>query len=606
MESSMSHAVDPFAHTQSEFFCSLANAISATALIRCWPLLVFFSAWATMISVVSVTVRDLGIQSTLLTVIGTVLGFVISYRTTSSFERYNEGRRLWSQIVLASRTFTRTVWFHVPDVMPPDATSPVPPPVDQRKLRTLIEKKTVINLVEGFAVAVKHYLRGEEGVYYEDLFHLVKFLPSYALPPGIPSALSLAGIPAEAEGGDEDKDDADEKHADSVPGMRSFTSLHSAVSQTVLPLPVTSPTQPSRRSHGRHRSASARGTAKVSFDQRTVNTVVNTGHHRAESAETVRQKTSIPSLSAQGHETNFSVASLAPPSMDRLAVKQDLDVPADNGDGKAFFSTDKLSQFSKQAKGKASMDTTAVLATDGEGFLLPAYIPPKYHLLDLFPLSLFVHWLAGRGKDVKGKTAARIRAKLRNKTVTHNLPLEISFYLSSYTAALQSRKVVDPPTSTALMNALNQLVDALTGLERILTTPIPFSYRVHLWTVTVLYNLLLPFQIWNTLGWLTIPATTLLSFIFFGFLVAGEEIENPFGYDKNDLNLDHFTHSIIRNELRALTALPVPDPSVWAFSQFNDQILGSGGSVNKANRATPDEWMNRGYARMVGALYEAV
>lgn len=46
--------------------------------------------------------------------IGTVLGFVISYRTTSSFERYNEGRRLWSQIVLASRTYARTVWFHVP------------------------------------------------------------------------------------------------------------------------------------------------------------------------------------------------------------------------------------------------------------------------------------------------------------------------------------------------------------------------------------------------------------------------------------------------------------------------------------------------------------
>lgn len=46
--------------------------------------------------------------------LGTVLGFVISYRTTASFERYNEGRRYWSQIILASRTFARTVWFHVP------------------------------------------------------------------------------------------------------------------------------------------------------------------------------------------------------------------------------------------------------------------------------------------------------------------------------------------------------------------------------------------------------------------------------------------------------------------------------------------------------------
>lgn len=50
----------------------------------------------------------------MLTVLGTVLGFVVSYRTTSSFERYNEGRRLWAQIVLGTRTFARMVWFHVP------------------------------------------------------------------------------------------------------------------------------------------------------------------------------------------------------------------------------------------------------------------------------------------------------------------------------------------------------------------------------------------------------------------------------------------------------------------------------------------------------------
>ena len=54
--------------------------------------------------------------------IGTVLGFIISYRTTSSFERYNEGRRLWSQIIYANRTFARTIWFHVPSM---SRTSPL-------------------------------------------------------------------------------------------------------------------------------------------------------------------------------------------------------------------------------------------------------------------------------------------------------------------------------------------------------------------------------------------------------------------------------------------------------------------------------------------------
>ena len=35
-----------------------------------------------------------------------------------------------------------------------------------------------------------------------------------------------------------------------------------------------------------------------------------------------------------------------------------------------------------------------------------------------------------------------------------------------------------------------------------------------------------PFQVVNTLGWLTIPGTVIVSFFFFGFLVAGEEIES--------------------------------------------------------------------------------
>lgn len=38
---------------------------------------------------------------------------------------------------------------------------------DQAKARGLIEKKTAINLLEAFAVAVKHYLRGEDGIYYK-------------------------------------------------------------------------------------------------------------------------------------------------------------------------------------------------------------------------------------------------------------------------------------------------------------------------------------------------------------------------------------------------------------------------------------------------------
>jgi len=215
---------------------------------------------------------------------------------------------------------------------------------------------------------------------------------------------------------------------------------------------------------------------------------------------------------------------------------------------------------------------SAVFDSDGNPHLEPAHNPPKYHIFDIFPLSLLVKALTKRGKMVKGKKAARVRARLQTDllpgdieggVVSRNVPLEITLYLASYIASLQKRGL-DASSINQLFAALNSLVDNLTGLERILTTPIPFSYSFHLWIVTWLYVLALPFQIVSVLNWVTIPATVLASFIFFGFIVAGEEIENPFGYDKNDLNLDHFCRNIIRLELHAMTSVPVPDPADWS------------------------------------------
>ena len=61
--------------------------------------------------------------------------------------------------------------------------------------------------------------------------------------------------------------------------------------------------------------------------------------------------------------------------------------------------------------------------------LLPASLPPKYSLFDIFPFSMFVKLLTTRGKELEGKKAARYRA--RYGVVTHNVPLEISLYLVS-------------------------------------------------------------------------------------------------------------------------------------------------------------------------------
>ena len=70
--------------------------------------------------------------------------------------------------------------------------------------------------------------------------------------------------------------------------------------------------------------------------------------------------------------------------------------------------------------------------TLGETELLPARIPPQYSYFDVFPFSLMVKFLIKRGRKIRGKKAARLRAKLHHPR-TENLPLEISLYIVRFT-----------------------------------------------------------------------------------------------------------------------------------------------------------------------------
>ena len=142
---------------------------------------------------------------------------------------------------------------------------------------------------------------------YVDLYHLVKYLPQYALP---------AGMPSQADLGDS---------AEDMPSLQ---------------------TRPRRSS-----------------DVRSARSV----HSQA-----------------------------APPSMPSLPKVEEgeLPLPAASSPRRNKKATWKKEQGEKDEK------VSTHSATE-DGLLLPARMPPKYHLLDLWPLSLLVRWLTKKGKDVK-------------------------------------------------------------------------------------------------------------------------------------------------------------------------------------------------------------
>lgn len=86
----------------------------------------------------------------------------------------------------------------------------------------------------------------------------------------------------------------------------------------------------------------------------------------------------------------------------------------------------------------------------------------------------------------------------------------------------------------------SEIIDIFCSLERIKTTPIPFSYSFHIKISIFAYILSLPFGMFYSMGAWSILLTMLLFFIIAGIEIISNEIENPFRGDPNDLPIDSY------------------------------------------------------------------
>ena len=129
----------------------------------------------------------------------------------------------------------------------------------------------------------------------------------------------------------------------------------------------------------------------------------------------------------------------------------------------------------------------------------------------------------------------------------NNPPLEIAFWIEDYMHEQYERNCLDVYQLTGMNQLLNSMIDVLGGCERILKTPIPLAYAIHLKQLLLLYCLALPFQMVKDLTWGTGLVVALISFTLFGIEEIGIEIENPFGHDDNDLPLNNICAAMQRN-----------------------------------------------------------
>ena len=116
----------------------------------------------------------------------------------------------------------------------------------------------------------------------------------------------------------------------------------------------------------------------------------------------------------------------------------------------------------------------------------------------------------------------------------------------------QRKGWIEPCLAMSIDLTLSAMTAAAASCERIKSTPIPFSYTLLLHRTAYLYCFLLPFGLVDTIGFMTPFVVAIVAYTFFGLDALGDEIEEPFGLEANDLPLDTLCRAIEVNLLESL------------------------------------------------------
>jgi putative membrane protein len=138
---------------------------------------------------------------------------------------------------------------------------------------------------------------------------------------------------------------------------------------------------------------------------------------------------------------------------------------------------------------------------------------PEYS--DLLPLGL-------RGREDEGL----------------GLPLELTTFIESFIKRGYDRGWYHAPQASQMTVQLNTMVEAYGKMETIHITPVPIAYLIHQKQVLALFGCMLPFAIIDNMGWWSILIVTLVIFTLYGIEGIGSQLEDPFGYHRNDINMN--------------------------------------------------------------------
>jgi len=130
------------------------------------------------------------------------------------------------------------------------------------------------------------------------------------------------------------------------------------------------------------------------------------------------------------------------------------------------------------------------------------------------------------------------RALLEDLHDAPHTPAAIVTRLYTELGQLRAERLVDGNELRLIDVELRTMLDVCGACERILNTRIVRSYRTFARQCIALDLATFPWGIVESFRWWTVPLTMITAYFLFGLETVAEHIEEPFGYDEDDLDLD--------------------------------------------------------------------
>ncbi|WP_439623237.1 bestrophin family ion channel [Gemmata sp.] len=140
----------------------------------------------------------------------------------------------------------------------------------------------------------------------------------------------------------------------------------------------------------------------------------------------------------------------------------------------------------------------------------------------------------------------RDRLRLPARNPGPHLPMAAAGEVFQMIRRWQAEGKVDGFAFLALDRHGLELMNICGACEKIRATPLAASYRGLLRKGIVGYLLLLPWLMYYETGWATVAVCVLTAYALVGLELIASSIEDPFGYDGDDLPLDEIVETVRR------------------------------------------------------------